>query len=178
MVYLPAGLWFDFWTGEKVKGGTMRRVDAPMEKVPMYVRAGSIIPMGEEMNFVGEKLGAPLTLAIYPDENGQASSSLYEDDDVSPAYLQGVFRRRTVKVSPASAGYTIHLSASEGSYPVKDKNLLLVFPSTMRLHSASANGKPLISISKGTPGAGWYRDKDRWFIQIKDDNNKQTVEVR
>jgi alpha-glucosidase (family GH31 glycosyl hydrolase) len=179
MVYLPAGTWFDFWTGEKIKGGTMTRVEAPMEKVPLYVRAGSIIPMGEEMNYVGEKPGSPLTLAMYPDENGQASSNLYEDDDTSPAYLRGTFRRRTLKVSGSSAGYTVNLGASEGNYQSPRKNLLLSFPSTAAVHSVTANGKPLESTSQSSTGPGWYKDSNsRWVIQISDDNKAQTIEIR
>src|SRR5205085_7538865 len=113
--------------------------DVPLERVPLYIRAGSIIPMGEEMNYVGEKPGSPLTLAIYPDENGQASSNLYEDDDNIPAYLKGGFRSRTIKVSGSAEGYTVNLSGSDGSYHANDKNLLLSFPAKAALHSESAN---------------------------------------
>lgn len=178
MLYLPPGAWFDFWTGEKLKGGVMARVDVPLEKVPMYVRAGSVIPMGEEMNYVGEKPGSPLTLAIYPDEKGAASSNLYEDDDISPAYLQGVFRRRTVNVSSLPGGYTIRLAATEGSYRTQDRSLLFTFPLQTPPRSVSVNGKRFDAISRGTPGSGWYKENDRWVVQIRDDGNAQTIEIK
>src|ERR1041385_7926373 len=67
MVYLPQGTWIDYWTDKRITGGTMVRVEAPLEIVPMFVRAGASIPMGPEMNYVGEKLTGPLSFVIYPD---------------------------------------------------------------------------------------------------------------
>jgi len=64
--------------------------------VPLYVRGGAIIPMGPEMNYVGEKATDPLTFEIYPDAQGKAQVSLYEDDGVSPAYRKGIERRTAV----------------------------------------------------------------------------------
>ncbi|HKR01067.1 MAG TPA: glycoside hydrolase family 31 protein, partial [Pyrinomonadaceae bacterium] len=93
MVYLPEGVWYDFWTGKKQKGSGMIRVDAPLESVPMFIRGGSIIPEGPEMNYVGEKPKDPVTFYIHPDDAGRAVTTLYEDDGTSPAYKSGVYRR-------------------------------------------------------------------------------------
>jgi alpha-glucosidase (family GH31 glycosyl hydrolase) len=68
------------WTNKKYDGGTMISVDAPLETVPMFVRAGAIIPLAPEMNYVGEKPWDLLTFNIYPDEKGLAATTLYEDD--------------------------------------------------------------------------------------------------
>src|ERR1019366_311708 len=76
LVYLPAGTWFDFWTGKPLQGGATIRVDAPLDTVPLFVRGGAIIPMGPEMNYVGEKT-SPLTFTVYPDAKGVAGMSLY-----------------------------------------------------------------------------------------------------
>ena len=89
----------------------MVRVKAPLETVPLYVRGGAIIPMGPEMDYVGEKATDPLTLDIYPDAQGNASTSLYEDDGVSPAYRNGVERRTTVTYRSSE----IDVSAPTGS---------------------------------------------------------------
>jgi len=75
LVYLPEGTWIDYWTGKRITGGTMTRVEAPLEIVPMFVRAGTVIPMGPEMNYVGEKPADPITFMIYPDENGLLCTS-------------------------------------------------------------------------------------------------------
>src|SRR5208283_4627801 len=106
LVYLPAGTWFDFWTGKPFQGGATIRADAPLDTVPLFVRGGAIIPMGPEMNYVGEKTG-PLTLTVYPDAKGAAAMSLYEDDGVSQAYLSGAVRRTTVTYQASAAGAVI-----------------------------------------------------------------------
>ena len=96
LVYLPAGSWYDYWTNKKYAGGTMISVEAPLDTVPMFVRAGAIIPVGPTLNYVGEKPVDPITFNIYPDAAGNASTTLYEDDGLSPAYKNGAFRRTTV----------------------------------------------------------------------------------
>ena len=116
LVYLPKGIWYDYWTNKKHDGGTMIRVDAPLETVPMFVRGGAIIPTGPEMNYVGEKPMDPISFAIYPDEKGAAAGSLYEDDGLSPAYLRGVFRRTNLRARRIAGRYVVNVSAPEGRY--------------------------------------------------------------
>jgi alpha-glucosidase (family GH31 glycosyl hydrolase) len=116
LVYLPKGVWYDYWTNKKYSGGTMVRVDAPLETVPMFVRGGAIIPQAQPMNYVGEKPFDPITFAIYPDDNGAAATALYEDDGLSPAYKSGAYRRTTVSVKRATKGSIVSLGAPTGSY--------------------------------------------------------------
>ena len=116
LVYLPKGIWYDFWTNKKYAGGTMVRVEAPLETAPMFVRGGAIIPLGPQMNYVGEKPLDPITFAIYPDDNGSASTVLYEDDGSSPAYKQGGFRRTAMRLKRGARGYVVSLSAPVGNY--------------------------------------------------------------
>lgn len=116
LVYLPKGLWYDYWTNKKYEGGNMIRMDAPLETVPMFVRGGAIIPLGPEMNYVGERPFDPITFAIYPDGRGVASTTLYEDDGLSPAYKDGGFRRTTVNVSRSAKGFVASISAPSGQY--------------------------------------------------------------
>jgi alpha-glucosidase/alpha-D-xyloside xylohydrolase len=86
-VYLPRGDWFDFWTGERVEGGReiSRKVD--LETMPLYVRAGTILPLGPVKQYAEEKVDQPLSISIYP--GGNASSLLYEDDGISFNYRKG-----------------------------------------------------------------------------------------
>jgi alpha-glucosidase len=116
LVYLPNGLWYDYWTNRKYEGGSMIRVDAPLDTVPMFVRGGAIIPLGPEMNYVGEKVFDPITFAIYPDGRGSASTTLYEDDGLSPAYEQGAFRRSTFQTKRVASGYVVSISTPQGQY--------------------------------------------------------------
>src|SRR5262249_9787514 len=88
--------WYDYWTTRKYAGGTMISVDAPLDTVPMFVRAGAIIPTGPALNYVEEKPVDPITFNIYPDDAGEASTTLYEDDGLTPSYKNGNFRRTTI----------------------------------------------------------------------------------
>ena len=66
LVYLPAGVWYDYWTGEKLFGENWIIRDAPIEVCPIYVRAGSVIPTLEPMDYVGEKEPETLVLEVFP----------------------------------------------------------------------------------------------------------------
>jgi alpha-glucosidase (family GH31 glycosyl hydrolase) len=90
-LYLPRGVWYDFWTKEKVEGGReiARKVD--LETTPLYVRAGAVIPMGPVKQYTEEKVDGPLTLWIYPGADG--AFSLYEDDGKSFDFRKGEFMR-------------------------------------------------------------------------------------
>jgi alpha-glucosidase (family GH31 glycosyl hydrolase) len=86
-VYLPRGSWYDFWTHERLEGG--REISRPvdLETLPLYVREGSILPLGPVKQFTGEKVDEPLSISIYPGRDG--SFMLYEDDGTSFDYRKG-----------------------------------------------------------------------------------------
>jgi alpha-glucosidase (family GH31 glycosyl hydrolase) len=86
-VYLPKGTWHDFWTGERTEGGKeiVREVD--LETMPLFVRAGAILPLGPVKQYSGEKVDEPLSITIYPGADG--SFLLYEDDGESFDYRRG-----------------------------------------------------------------------------------------
>jgi len=86
-VYLPPTTWYDFWTGEHLEGG--REINRPvdLETLPLYVRAGSILPLGPVKQYVDEKVEGPLMLSIFP--GADASFLLYEDDGISFDYRSG-----------------------------------------------------------------------------------------
>jgi alpha-glucosidase len=145
LVYLPKGSWYDYWTHKKHEGGTMVSSDAPLETVPMFVRAGSIIPMGPQMNYVGEKPSDPITFAIYPDEKGSASTTLYEDDGLSPAYKEGAFRRTTIAVKQVAGGYNATISAPEGRHnpgPRKLSFIIISEQGTRKAVTVADDGSP------------------------------------
>jgi len=91
VVYLPKGGWHDFWTGERVEGGREidRKVD--LETIPLYVRAGAVIPFGPVKQYVGEKVDQPLSVRVYPGADGRFV--LYEDDGSTFAFERGEFMR-------------------------------------------------------------------------------------
>ncbi|MEK6280991.1 MAG: TIM-barrel domain-containing protein [Acidobacteriota bacterium] len=133
LVYLPKGVWYDYWTHKKYEGGTTITVDAPLETVPLFVRAGAIIPSGPTLNYVGEKPFDPITFNIYPDSNGSASTTLYEDDGLSPAYKNGAYRRTTINVARSGAGYAVTMGAPAGAYNPGPRKLTFVIKSEGRV---------------------------------------------
>jgi alpha-glucosidase (family GH31 glycosyl hydrolase) len=88
-VYLPAGNWYDFWTSEAFHGPVAIEVAAPLERLPLFVRAGAIIPLGPITQHAKPGVLNELQLLVYPE--GQTSSTLYDDDGESNAYLTGSF---------------------------------------------------------------------------------------
>jgi alpha-glucosidase (family GH31 glycosyl hydrolase) len=86
-IYLPRSTWYDFWTGERIEGGREITRPVDLETMPLYVRAGSIVPLGPVKQFVAEKVDEPLSLTIYP--GADASFLLYEDDGSSFNYRKG-----------------------------------------------------------------------------------------
>lgn len=91
-VYLPAGEWYDFWSRTRHQGPTEVEVDAPLERVPLFVRAGSVVPMWPAMDYVGQETPRALILHVYPGERAERVSWLYEDDGESKAHRQGAWR--------------------------------------------------------------------------------------
>lgn len=91
VLYLPKGDWYDFWSGERRQGGAeiTRKVD--LETMPLYVRAGAIVPMGPVKQYTAEKSTAPLSVRVFPGANG--SFVLYDDDGTSFAFEKGEFMR-------------------------------------------------------------------------------------
>ncbi len=88
--YLPADAdWFDFWTGEKLSGGKKTMMETPFDIIPLYVRAGSILPLGPSVQYAEEKKWDDLEVRIYPGANG--TFVLYEDENDNYNYEKGVY---------------------------------------------------------------------------------------
>lgn len=113
-VYLPTGnSWYDFWTDQGYAGGQALEAEAGLNTMLLYVRAGSIVPVGPEMQFTGEKPGAPLELRVYAGQDG--SFTLYEDEGDNYGYEQGAFS--TIRLTWEDASRTLTLEERRGSYP-------------------------------------------------------------
>ncbi len=113
-VYLPKGTtWYDFWTGKIQQGGQRLSAEAPMEKIPLYVRAGSILPMGPFLQYATEKPADPIELRVYPGADG--SFVLYEDENDNYNYEQGMYS--TIRFSWNDADHTLQIENRSGSFP-------------------------------------------------------------
>ncbi len=113
-VYLPSGTqWIDFWTGEVLSGGRSVVADAPIDKIPLMVRSGSIIPMGPFVQYSTERPADPIELRIYPGANG--SFTLYEDENDNYDYEKGVYS--TIEFSWDDSRRQLRIDARKGSFP-------------------------------------------------------------
>jgi alpha-D-xyloside xylohydrolase len=113
-VYLPEGTdWYDFWTGQRFTGGQTIHKDAPLAVLPVYVRAGSILPMGPEEEYTGEHPGAPVELRIYPGASGDGI--LYYDDGLTYEYEKGQYA--WVPMHWNNASRTLTVESRQGQFP-------------------------------------------------------------
>jgi alpha-glucosidase/alpha-D-xyloside xylohydrolase len=139
-IYLPEGPWCDFWTEESYQGGReiARRVD--LETMPLYVRAGAVVPMGPVKQFVDEPVDSSLTLTVYPGANGEFR--LYEDDGVSFAYQRGEWT--SVEGSWDDTRRRLSLRRAEGSQrPKAARRFQVRIAGEQRLREAVFDGAPI-----------------------------------
>jgi len=113
-VYLPAGAsWYDFWNGTENPGGHTIEAPAPYDSMPLYIRAGSIIPFGPVMQYTGEKPADPITLYVYTGADGKFT--LYEDDGLTYDYEKGAFAE--IPLQWRQAAGTLTVGQREGRFP-------------------------------------------------------------
>ena len=111
--YLPKGTdWYDFWTGERLKGGRDVTLQSSIDRVPMFVRAGSILPLGPEEQYVGEKPWDNLEMRIYPGSDG--SFTLYEDEGDNYNYEKGYYS--TITFTWNDKARTLTIGTRQGGY--------------------------------------------------------------
>jgi alpha-D-xyloside xylohydrolase len=123
--YLPKGAgWYDFWTNQRHDGGQTVARETPLDIFPLYVRAGTVLPMGPVVQYATEQPDAPYEIRIYPGADG--SFTLYEDDNETYNYEKGQSARYTLAWNDAAK--TLTIGARKGSYPgmVKQRILNLV----------------------------------------------------
>lgn len=136
MVYLPAGEWYDYWTKEKIKGGRCFVREAPLDVCPVYVRAGAVLPVSEDIRYVGEKQCETLRLEVYP---GSAQSSHYQDNGEDFAYRNGGYNRYLLTQADGTLGVQCLHHGYEPAYTEVEASL----PDGRVLKSAFSAGAPL-----------------------------------
>jgi len=122
-VYIPNGTWFDFWTDQKISGGTEMLVVCPIDQIPLFVKAGAVVPNFPVQQYVGEKDFDQVTLHIYH-TIGEETSYIYEDDNNTFEYEKGNSRYLKLILTGDTEGITITRSL-EGNYNSKIKSYKL-----------------------------------------------------
>ena len=138
-LYLPAhdGGWIDFWSGEKRKGGMHIDVPADIETLPLFVKAGSIIPMGAAVQYASQPSDEPMEIRIYP--GADATFTLYEDEGDNYHYEKGAYSTIELKWDEATATFTA--GKREGSFSGMEKRqqfrVVLIKPAGNTHHEKS-----------------------------------------
>jgi len=120
-VYLPQGDWFDFWSGERITGGRDLSRAVDLETMPLFVRAGAILPLGPVKQYVDEKIDQPVSISIYP--GSDASFLLYEDDGKSFNYRRGEWTGTKMKWNDESRTLTMQLEPGSRMLPSHRRKL-------------------------------------------------------
>ena len=124
-LYLPKARWYDFWSGAPVEGGRSIEADAPLERIPLYVRAGSILPLGPAIEYTGEKAADPIELRVYRGADGHFT--LYEDEGDTYHYEQGQYA--TIAFDWNEGARSLTIEPRQGSFPgmLASRNFRVVF---------------------------------------------------
>lgn len=113
LVFLPpAAAWYDFWTGEKLEGGQQIAAKAPLDRIPLYVRGGAIVPLGPESEYADQHPEGPIEVRVYPGANG--SFTFYQDEGDSYRYEKGDYA--TIPLEWNDAAGTLRIGGREGHY--------------------------------------------------------------
>ncbi len=125
-VYLPESKgWYDFWTGEFLNGGQAISAPAPYDEMPLYIKAGAIVPLGPDLQYAMEKPADPIELRVYTGDNG--SFDLYEDENINYNYENGAFS--TIPFHWDESSQTLIIGDRKGSFPgmLKERTFNIVF---------------------------------------------------
>jgi alpha-D-xyloside xylohydrolase len=124
-LYLPDAAWYDFWTGQTTAGGRAIDTPAPIDKLPLYVRAGSILLLGPDVEYATEKIADPIEIRIYRGANG--SFTLYEDENDNYDYEKGA--HATILLTWDDAAHSLTINDRVGTYPgmLQNRTFKIVF---------------------------------------------------
>ncbi|MBM2839868.1 MAG: Alpha-glucosidase [Bacteroidetes bacterium] len=180
---LPKGVWYDYWTGFRHEGGRNITVDAPLNQIPLFVRAGAIIPTQQVVQYTDQAPIDPLTIAVYPSAL-QSTSTYYEDDGHTFEYEHGAFLRRALNQWNSEEAITFTMSKPEGKYVPPKRSVVVRFKHFKTTpQSVELSGKKLGETSYETLTGmkeGWTYQSDEATVWVKfiENLNEQQIIVR
>jgi alpha-glucosidase len=156
-VWLPEGDWIEWPTGKHLTGPTTVERSFAIDQIPVYVKAGAIVPMQPPMLYTGQKPVDPLIVNVWPLKDGQTSSyAVYEDSGVSVEYQHGVFARTPIKATQTGDVLRVEIGPVQGSYPgmLKTRGYELRLPADWPPASVKVNGIA-VKQAGATGKGGW-----------------------
>jgi alpha-glucosidase (family GH31 glycosyl hydrolase) len=136
--YLPAGVWYDYWTQEKLSGGHYVQRPVDLATLPLYVRAGAVLPTGPVKQYALEASNAPLTVTIYPGHDG--AFTLYEDDGFTFDYERNIFSRIRFVWSDAEGSLAISLLPGCRMHPFTTTQMVVQVAGSNRKKTVAFTG--------------------------------------
>ena len=178
-VYLPAGRWFDYWTGAAHDGGQTIKLPVTLASLPIFVRAGAFVFHQPVVQHTGEMAGQPLQIHVYPAAAGEAS--YYEDDGESLGYQRGAFARWRFRQVRDADRTRLSREPQQGSYVPSARPLQWLLIGEPEPRRVTVNGKPLQRISaaafaSGEPG--WLLQGRGVQLQMADSLQPIHIELR
>lgn len=169
-VYLPEGIWHDYWTGERHQGGRHILVDAPLDVLPMFIRAGSIIAEGSLRQYTGDEADDSITFHIYgavPDPSFVAEYQLYEDDGETFAYENGKYSQLDIRVRGEQDGLRLSIHYAHQEYTAQRDQLRFTLrqPEFTPTEIVGLDAISLDDLAEGK--SGWSLDKSSRDILIQ-----------
>jgi alpha-glucosidase/alpha-D-xyloside xylohydrolase len=140
-LYLPRGLWHDYWTGAQHQGGNEITRDVDLATLPLYVRAGAVIPSGPVKQYTAEAVDEPLTLTVYPGADG--SSFLYQDDGETFNFRKGEFTRIEIRWNDAARRLDLHLGKNARMLDARGVRLKIGIAGKEPAETTVFRGQPL-----------------------------------
>ena len=182
-VYLPRGVWYDFWTDHRYTGPITMDVDAPMDRIPLFVRGGAIIPSQQDLQYTDQAPIDPLTFDVYPD--GTSSRPYYEDDGISFEYQHGVSLLQHLTATQEAHSVGVEISAREGSFTPPQRSLIIKVhgqrdqPRQVTVAGSELAAQESVKALQGK-SVGWAYDDDAnvVWIRVPDQGAALKVEVR
>jgi len=138
-VYLPRGEWFDFWSGELFQGGVHVVLPAPLERIPILVRSGTLLPMTSVRQFIGIREPSTLVLHVWPRESGHLD--WYDDDGRTQAFTTGMSQTRRIQTHVQRSGGRLEIGAINGPYAGTTRTWRVVLRGIHREYNVQIDGE-------------------------------------
>lgn len=180
-VYLPAGAWFAFDDGARWIGPRRVEVAAPLERMPLFARGGSVIPTRSPVQHVGEAPREPLVLEVFP--GGDGATTVVEDDGETLAYRAGVEARTPVRLWSRAAGrLRLELGAREGSFAIAPRPLRVAVhgcapPGSVWLDAVRLPGPRRADLAAPAGEPCWWWEAGVLHVRWQDDGAGRALEV-
>ncbi|MFL5742263.1 MAG: glycoside hydrolase family 31 protein [Flavisolibacter sp.] len=169
-VYLPRGEWYDYWNGKKFEGEKWIQVLTPLDTIPVFARAGSVIAMQPAMSYVGEKPADTIELDVFP---GNMTQDLYEDDGISLDYQKGIFSTTKITCSQKEKTLRIFIDKPSGSYSSKHHYRVSVHLSSPPSRILENNS--VLQQQYSESGAGWRYNPSSGILFIRPAHNNSAA---